>query len=148
MSTHGVWLRSLVLTSSALLAATGLAGCASGGEPESQPPPATSVDEPAQSAQPERGEAAEAEQEDTGTDRGGAAPDKDAAVKALESALGATAAWDGDVLRIEVKGSAETPVAYLHCSTVRALLHPGQKGVFVYPDGEVDCDDDPRLQSR
>lgn len=123
----------------ALIAACALGLTACGSDVQDEPAPAENVaveDEPTAVDESSDGEDSDE----------AVLSDRDVAVAAVEGALrskDAKAVWDGDILRVTLDGDVESPTAYIQCS-LEELMEEDQKIVFVYPNGEIDCDDDPR----
>ena len=65
----------------------------------------------------------------------------DAVIEAVSKALDPQKAeWDGKTLRVYVEGSIDDPTAGLNCITLNTLIADDEQGVFVYADGEFDCE--------
>ena len=65
----------------------------------------------------------------------------DAVIQAVEAALDPQKVeWDDKTLRVYVDGSADDPTAGLNCITLNTLIADDEQGVFVYSDGEFDCE--------
>lgn len=125
--------RGAVLVSALAVAGLVLAGCSSDSDSEA-PAPGTSSND---------GGSADA----TGTgdaDSSGRAfgASDDAIVQAVVTATPADSAeWRGDTLWVTfTDGSVDDPTVGGYCRVTAALLEDGEPVMLVYPDGEIDCE--------
>ncbi|MGF3057458.1 hypothetical protein [Microbacterium sp. YY-01] len=63
------------------------------------------------------------------------------AVEKTFKSKNARATWDDTILRVELDGSVDDPVASLPCSALEALLADGEAAVIVFEDGDLICAD-------